>query len=73
MTRYACFWIENGRIAAPLAPMRFDDSLYDMLGEGLVGITAERERRLDQRTYGRRSLRAMELPGIVVDGLRIAL
>jgi predicted Zn-dependent protease len=73
MTRYACFWVEGGRIAAPLAPMRFDDSLYELLGSGLVAITRERERRLDQRTYGGRSLRGMLLPGIVVSGLRIAL
>jgi len=72
VTRYACFWVEAGRLARPLAPMRFDDSLYHVLGDGLVGLTRERERLVDQHSYGGRSLASMCLPGIVVDGLRLA-
>jgi predicted Zn-dependent protease len=72
VTRYACFWVEGGRLARPLAVMRLDDSIYNMLGDGLVGLTEERERLVDQHSYGSRSLASMHLPGIVVDGLRIA-
>src|SRR3989442_1166591 len=43
MTRFATFWVENGRIAAPVTPMRFDDSIYRILGESLVDLTRERE------------------------------
>jgi len=31
MTRFATFWVEEGRIAAPAGVMRFDDSIYRML------------------------------------------
>ena len=43
MTRFACFWVEQGVIQAPLNVMRFDDSVYRMLGDALVGLTRERE------------------------------
>jgi hypothetical protein len=32
MTRYACFWVQDGQIEAPIQDMRFDASLYDMVG-----------------------------------------
>ena len=32
MTRFATFWVEDGRIQGPVGTMRFDDSLYDFLG-----------------------------------------
>ncbi len=55
MTRFATFRVVGGRIAAPVSPMRFDDSIYRMLGENLVELTAERELLLDASTYGERS------------------
>ena len=42
MTRFATFWVEHGVIQAPLNVMRFDESIYRMLGEHLLGLTAER-------------------------------
>jgi predicted Zn-dependent protease len=72
VTRYASFWVEKGRLAAPLAPMRFDDTLYHLLGDGLVGLTAQRERIPDSRTYGGRSTRSTLVPGALVEGLRLA-
>ena len=73
MTRFATFWVENGRVAAPLEPMRFDDSLYRMLGSALVDLTAERELLLDPGTYGRRSRRSAHLPGALLSTLRLTL
>jgi len=35
MTRFATYWVERGEIVAPLAVMRFDDSLYRLLGTEL--------------------------------------
>jgi hypothetical protein len=35
------FWVAGGRMAAPVGPMRFDDSIYRMLGENLVDLTRE--------------------------------
>jgi predicted Zn-dependent protease len=73
LTRFACFLVEGGEIVAPLPVMRFDDSLYGLLGERLIGITAEREHRLSTSTYGGRALAGMHVPGVIVDGLALTL
>jgi predicted Zn-dependent protease len=73
MTRYACYWVANGEIKAPINVMRFDDSLYRMLGENLIGLTQGRERRFDADTYHRRSTRSMYLPGALIDGFNLTL
>ncbi len=73
MTRYACFWVENGRIKAPIEVMRFDESLYHMLGEHLIGIISERELILDSDTYERRSIGHMHLPGLLIDRFSLTL
>jgi len=73
MSRYACFWVEDGVRKAPLAPMRFDESLYHLLGSGLIALTSRRETLADADTYGGRSLRRALLPGALIDGLTIAL
>ncbi len=73
MTRFATFWVENGEIAAPLNVMRFDDTLYRMLGSHLVGLTAERDLLVSADTYENRSTRSMRLPGAMVDDLKMTL
>lgn len=73
MTRYACFWVDNGVMQAPLEVMRFDDSLYRLLGDQLAHITSERTFLHDPHTYERRSLASMHLPGIVCNGLTLTL
>jgi predicted Zn-dependent protease len=73
MTRFATFWVENGEIVAPLNVMRFDDTLYRMLGKNLVGLTAERDLLLSTDTYEARSTRSMRLPGAIVDDLKMTL
>jgi predicted Zn-dependent protease len=73
MTRFACFWVENGRIQAPVNVMRFDDSIYRLLGERLLGLTVERELLLDTGTYGGRSISSSELPGALIDDVRFTL
>jgi predicted Zn-dependent protease len=73
MTRFATFWVEGGRIAAPVSPMRFDDSIYRMLGENLAEFTRERELLLDTSTYGERSTGSSRLPGALLGALRFTL
>lgn len=73
MTRFACFWVENGEIQAPIDVMRFDDSVYNLLGSHLLGLTEERELILDSSTYGQRSSRSIELPGVLASELRLTL
>ncbi len=67
MTRFATFWVENGRIQAPLNVMRYDETLFRMLGRNLIGLTRERELILDPGTYGRRSAMSARLPGVLID------
>lgn len=73
MTRFACFWVEKGEIKAPIDAMRFDESLYRMLGDKLAGLTRERELLVDTSTYERRSTSSLRLPGALVDDFPITL
>ncbi len=73
MTRFGTFWVENGELVAPLAAMRFDDSLYRLLGDRLEGLTQERELLLSAETYHGRSTDSALLPGALVSGLDLAL
>lgn len=73
MTRFGTFWVEDGELAAPLAVMRFDDSLYRLLGDRLEGLTRERELILSAETYDGRSSDSALLPGALVSGIDLAL
>jgi predicted Zn-dependent protease len=73
MTRFACFWVEHGRIGAPLEVMRFDESVYSMLGKHLLGLTREREFIFDSDTYEKRSSASYLLPGALVEGMSFTL
>src|SRR5918992_2397038 len=73
MTRFATFWVEGGHVVAPVTPMRFDDSIYRMLGANLVDLTRERELLLDPSTYGERSTSSVRLPGALLSALRLTL
>ena len=73
LTRFASMWVEGGEIVAPLNVMRFDDTIYRMLGSELLGLTSEREMILDTGTYGRRSVDSMRLPGALVGDFRLTL
>ena len=73
MTRFATFWVEDGRIIAPVNAMRFDDSIYRMLGDHRVDLSRERELLLDSSTYEARSTRSMRLPGALLRALKFTL
>ena len=73
MTRFATFWVEGGRVVGPLRSMRFDDSLYRLLGEGLIGLGSTVEDLPNVGTYGERGLGGMASPGWLVDGMRFTL
>lgn len=73
MTRFATFWVQNGVVQAPIRVMRFDETLYRMFGEKLVGLTREREFLLDPGTYGQRSTRSARLPGAIIDDFTFTL
>jgi predicted Zn-dependent protease len=73
MTRFASFWVENGELIAPLSVMRFDDTLYRILGEQLIALTTERDLIIENDTYEVRSTNSARLPGILVEGFTFTL
>jgi predicted Zn-dependent protease len=73
MTRFATFWVEGGEIKAPLNVMRFDDSVYRMLGDNLLGLTRERDWMLDSASYGERSTGSARLPGAILSQFSLTL
>ncbi|AZE97074.1 TldE/PmbA family protein [Pseudomonas orientalis] len=73
MTRFATFWVQDGEIKAPVSTMRFDDSVYSLLGSQLEALTAERELLLSASTYGQRNTASNLLPGALVKRLTLTL
>jgi predicted Zn-dependent protease len=73
MTRFATFWVEDGRIVAPVDVLRFDDTIYRMLGENLEALTRETEMRMETGTYRERQLGSMRLPGALLKELTFTL
>jgi predicted Zn-dependent protease len=73
MTRFATFWVEQGELAAPLNVMRFDESIYRMLGSNLLGLTKERAMILSSETYGGRQVASARLPGALVEDFSLTL
>ena len=73
MTRFATLWIENGEAVAPVEPMRFDDSLYRVLGPSLEALTARAHRMPDTSSYDGRSFGSTSAPGALLSGLNFTL
>ena len=73
MTRFATFWVENGDVVAPLNVMRFDETIYRMFGDQLIGLTKERELLLDPGTYERRSTQSTTVPGAIIEDFTFTL
>jgi len=73
MTRYACFWVENGEIVAPIENMRFDDTIYNIFGENLESVTNKSQFIPDTGTYSGRSLGGANCPGILLNSFSLTL
>ncbi|MHC5741157.1 MAG: TldD/PmbA family protein [Nostoc sp.] len=73
MTRYACFWVENGEIIAPIENLRFDESLYRFWGENLVDLTNFQEFIPEVGTYDSRQLGGSLVPGMLVEDFTYTL
>ncbi|MEM7285717.1 MAG: metallopeptidase TldD-related protein [Actinomycetota bacterium] len=73
MTRFATFWAEDGEIVAPVNVMRFDDTIYSLFGDAMVGLTDEAEVMLDSSTYQRRSTSSTRVPGLLVEEMAFTL
>jgi predicted Zn-dependent protease len=73
MTRYACFWVENGEIAAPIQNLRFDESLYRCFGENLIALTDFQDFMPEVGTYDNRNLGGNWVPGALVEAFTYTL
>lgn len=73
MTRFACLWVENGKVVAPIADMRWDESLYNMFGANLIALTKERKLFAETGTYDGRVVGGSLLPGILVKDFNCTL
>lgn len=73
MTRYACFWVENGKIVGPIRDLRWDESLYDALGANLLALTDEAEVDPAVDTYFTRALGGARVPGALIDKFTFTL
>ena len=73
MTRYACFWVENGEIVAPIENMRFDDTIYNIFGSNLERSTDKLHLVPNVGTYDGRNLGGTYCPGIMLSSFSLTL
>ncbi len=73
MTRFACFWVENGEIAGPIQDLRFDDNLYRLFGSELIALTQNRSTFISTATYQKRTLGGMQVPGALLKQMNFTL
>jgi predicted Zn-dependent protease len=73
MTRFATFWVEHGRIAGPLNVMRWDDTLYRMLGDRLEALTDTPHWILNSSTYQHRAMQTSRVPGALLSSMQFTL
>ncbi|MBC7742671.1 MAG: Zn-dependent protease [Bdellovibrionaceae bacterium] len=65
MTRFACFWVENGEIVGPIQDLRFDDSLFSIFGDNFGSFTRHQEIFTTTATYQKRSTGGCKVPGAI--------
>lgn len=73
MTRFACFWVENGEIVGPIQDLRFDESLFHIFGDDLVDLTKESSVYVNTMTYLKRELGAFKTPGALIKNFNFTL
>ncbi|POM21389.1 hypothetical protein CSX04_02825 [Burkholderia cepacia] len=73
MTRFATFWVEGGRIVAPVDAMRFDDSFYRLFGSELEQLGATPALLANDDTYGERATGGAQLPGLLARAFELTL
>lgn len=73
MTRYACFWVENGEIVSPIEDLRFDESYYSFFGEKLERLTDFASISPSTGSYSQRDVGGTKAPGILVSEFKFTL
>jgi len=73
LTRYACFWVENGEIVGPIETMRFDDTIYNLFGSELEAVGDNVKINPEVETYGGRQYGNITCPGMLVKSFELTL
>jgi predicted Zn-dependent protease len=73
MTRFFCYMVKDGQPYAPFSVMRFDDSIYRILGNNLSHLTVEREMLINNDSYDERSTSCAIIPGLIAENVRFTL
>ena len=73
MTRFGCLWVENGKIVGPIKDMRFDETLYQIFGDGLKQVTNFSEVVMATGSYSARAIGGVKLPGLMVEDFSFTL
>jgi len=73
LTRFGCFKVSNGEYVGPINTMRFDETIYNILGEKLIGLTDNQQLLMDSSTYEERSTYNSTIPGALVDSFKMTL
>ena len=73
LTRFGCFYVKDGELIGPINTMRFDETMYNIFGTKLAGLTNEQQLLMDTSTYEQRSVHSSTIPGAVVEDFRLTL
>ncbi len=73
LTRFGCFMVENGEYKGPINTMRFDETVYNIFGDKLVGLTDNLQLLMDPSTYDERSTHSSTIPGAIVEDFKMTL
>jgi predicted Zn-dependent protease len=73
MTRHAAFLVKNGKLQSGIEDMRFDESIFNIWGDGLIGIRDETEWCPLNQTYVHREVGGARSAGMLIDGMSFPL
>ena len=73
LTRFGCFYVKDGELMGPINTMRFDETMYNIFGTKLAGLTNEQQLLMDTSTYEQRSVHSSTIPGAIVEDFRLTL
>ena len=73
LTRFGCFMVENGEYKGPINTMRFDETVYNIFGDKLIGLTDNQQLLIDSSTYEERSTYSSTIPGAIVEDFKMTL
>jgi len=73
LTRFGCFKVSNGEYQGPINTMRFDETVYNIFGDKLIGLTNNKQLLIDSSTYEERSTHSSTIPGAIVEDFKMTL